>query len=1330
MKNTNKIRYAQAVLVAIVAALALSCMILSCAQPEGSISAGGPVGKGSVTITAFPGSSGSGLKTILPAETPEFTRYVVKLTKGDDTKTFDSDDDDDLIDLLEADGYPVPELDAGIWTVTVTAYHDAKAGNGYPVAQGTSDEVAVYAGEPTPITVGLKPLPIDWAGEEDLKGTFSYKVTVPSAATGTLTLGDITPVPLTGAGTPVDGDAAKKYYEDTIEVAPGYYRLSISLEKTDALGTLSAALLEEVHIYIGLDTTGDFEFDDTNFTSTVYFAGKIELPASVTGLTSGTLKTYSDANKTPVPGGELPTLTAFDWVLGIPKGNLAGTTKLYFEAEVKGDDGKTYVVAGDTGTTPLTDAGKPGITLKDDIPPGKVTDLSAVAETHTDNSGKVTLSWTNPADPDFYDAKVTWKPEGGTMGTITEKSGKQTVDITGLTLGLTYQFTVTTVDSVGHETLSNTASAFPPIDSTMSAQDLADLIDKLDPDADINLGSGGLSQTSVLDLGSRTVNITGDFEIPEGVTLKVGEGGKLTVIDGGKLEVKGELEVADGATLTVNGTVKVEVDSTEGYAGTLKVPALKDAPTSGAITFDSDGNVEIQHGAAVYYGVTPVIGPGVAAVGDEEFIYNWQTTGSDTVTLAKDNTTIFAGKFTVAEDTALAVGATIVLPEDSEFTVAEGVTLTVNGTIQLSGENSGSTFIAPELDEDGLPTNGKVEIAGTGKIEISQGATYKYAGAQGTVVVENSGSSALYGWNSNSSDGVLTLKAGNVIEVTDGILEVVNAENVFDGTKIVVANGAEFVVPKDKELTVDEAGAIEVAEGGTLTVAYESGAGTLNVNGALTVAEGAELGVGGTLVVGDTDEGYGGSLTVAGTLTTEADSSVTVDDGSTLTVAESGELTVAKTFKINEGGALNVDGKLTVSGSGATVTVNGNLTVGGTGEVGVTNGALVLNEVIGGTGIVKTGTDGSVSVADVDVLASVLAKSGTGKIAKLKLTESVTLDADTTIPLGLELDIENDKKLTVDDNLVLTLDGTLSGDGAVVTSGTGAYVSVGNKVALTSALAKSGTNKITNLTLTGGVAVTSTDTGVNVLAGATLTLASGVTLTLGSNAKITVKAGGAVAVDGTGLIDARYLKLGEGKWLSSAADVTIEREKITLGSNANAKFGGDDGSDATVLTGTAQNTNTFTVSSTKNATVSLKQDSNKLIIEGALVGAGTKYPTLGLGATAGISEKGGLTITSLTVDISAANTSVIKLENNSVGITLSNSDSVIKLDGDSNVAEVAGDNKKVSNLAIGGGVQVFAESNEASKKIGSFVGASSENTLTASGQAVEIKKGLTTAAGS
>ncbi|MDR2444615.1 MAG: hypothetical protein LBD44_01570 [Spirochaetaceae bacterium] len=256
MKTKYKI---YGILAAIAAATILSCMIMSCEQLEGP--AGGPAGKGTVVLTASTGgatNAGSALKTYIPKDGPEFSRYVLVFSKGDTTLP------EQNVTPEELDGGYSLELDAGTWTVAVTAYREFTIGDvgsdasaeEYAAAAGTAD-VEVSAGTTEDVTVNLAPIPIDDKADDPVNGFFTYEVSFPDKVEGTLTL--------TPWGENEEQPATLTSSERvTEEKAPGYYSLSISLTKTNG-GVSAARTLDVVHIYSGLETVVEITFEDDDF---------------------------------------------------------------------------------------------------------------------------------------------------------------------------------------------------------------------------------------------------------------------------------------------------------------------------------------------------------------------------------------------------------------------------------------------------------------------------------------------------------------------------------------------------------------------------------------------------------------------------------------------------------------------------------------------------------------------------------------------------------------------------------------------------------------------------------------------------------------------------------------------------------------------------------------------------------------------------------------------------------------------------------------------------------------------------------------------------------
>jgi hypothetical protein len=199
-----------------------------------------------------------------------------------------------------------------------------------------------------------------------------------------------------------------------------------------------------------------------------------------------------------------------------------------------------------------------------------------------------------------------------------------------------------------------------------------------------------------------------------------------------------------------------------------------------------------------------------------------------------------------------------------------------------------------------------------------------------------------------------------------------------------------------------------------------------------------------------------------------------------------------------------------------------------------------------------------------------------------------------------------------------------------------------------------------------------------------------------------------------------YLELGPGTWKASGQNVLITPNTISLYNGLGAKFGKDDGTEATVLAGPSQGgkstvATTYTASGAK---VTLGQSGDALTITGASSSA-----KLAAGATAGFWVKAGLIITTTTLDMSTDSDwcSVIYLDGSN-GITLANSDSVLLFNNDNEGTTYSlnyNDSAINTPITIGSSVQVMAIWNDSwyaggshNERFASFTGAGNDNTIT------------------
>ncbi|GHV73788.1 hypothetical protein AGMMS49940_10900 [Spirochaetia bacterium] len=123
--------------------------------------------------------------------------------------------------------------------------------------------------------------------------------------------------------------------------------------------------------------------------------------------------------------------------------NLRFLITLIAALALAGCDFASDITAPVTSVAPATDS----------TAPAEVGSLNAAA-----GNTQVVLTWTEPADGDFANVKITYP---GSFAQWVVPKGTQTITITGLTNDTQYTFTVKTVDTAGNESAGITATASP-----------------------------------------------------------------------------------------------------------------------------------------------------------------------------------------------------------------------------------------------------------------------------------------------------------------------------------------------------------------------------------------------------------------------------------------------------------------------------------------------------------------------------------------------------------------------------------------------------------------------------------------------------------------------------------------------------------------------------------------------------------------------------------------------------------------------------------------------------------------------------------------------------
>ncbi|GHU15589.1 hypothetical protein FACS1894163_02870 [Spirochaetia bacterium] len=283
-------------------------------------------------------------RTIMPTTPTQFSKYTVAFT---------ADGKAPVTATIESPATEVQQvLTTGTWNVAVTAFMQFSATGGteqeYAAASG-SGTVVIAENITTDLQVALTPLSM--TDTTAPKGIFSYKVTFPAGGTGTLTVKD-------KLGSVVTGLNEKSLTSNTpvsVELDSGYYDLSISL--TNGAGQ-KAGVFDRVHLYPGLKSKAEYIFTDADFTESIYLGGTVAITNPPSGITSTTVKAYSDALCTDLKGTF--TVSSGNWFGEVPVA-LRGQT-VYLTVTVS-NGSRTWTTPGSAQAITTTAAGLADIAL-------------------------------------------------------------------------------------------------------------------------------------------------------------------------------------------------------------------------------------------------------------------------------------------------------------------------------------------------------------------------------------------------------------------------------------------------------------------------------------------------------------------------------------------------------------------------------------------------------------------------------------------------------------------------------------------------------------------------------------------------------------------------------------------------------------------------------------------------------------------------------------------------------------------------------------------------------------------------------------------------------
>ena len=245
---------------------------------------------------------------------------------------------------------------------------------------------------------------------------------------------------------------------------------------------------------------------------------------------------------------------------------------------------------GKTVTVKAAPKGSGGGSSADTTAPAEVTALNAVA-----GDGKISLSWTNPADEDLYQVEITVSPAAGTLSNAVYLSAKKSENMSftaeGLTNGTAYTFTVRTIDkSLNKSEGTSTAEAVKPVDTS----------DKTPPAEVTNLqaaalaGAIRLTWTDPADADLWGIEITSDKEIIGRSVAPIPENAILVPKGQERLKIS-NLEVGKAYTFTVK-TIDESGNKSTGITTTAAIP-LAGEPMTLSLTQNptalTNGNVTI-----------------------------------------------------------------------------------------------------------------------------------------------------------------------------------------------------------------------------------------------------------------------------------------------------------------------------------------------------------------------------------------------------------------------------------------------------------------------------------------------------------------------------------------------------------------------------------------------------------------------------------------------------------------------------------------------------------------------------------------------------------------
>ena len=458
--------------------------------------------------------------------------------------------------------------------------------------------------------------------------------------------------------------------------------------------------------------------------------------------------------------------------------------------------------------------------------------------------------------------------------------------------------------------------------------------------------------TLVASTSQSEIDLTGSGVLQNAGQINVtGFGDSLTVING-ELQNSGGIDIALGASVDISG-------------GTLTMLSGGVLTGTGSVTLASEFNV----GAGVDFTLTNG-GPSLELTSGD-------IAGTGTLTNDGDITMTTGGAVNIADftntgDFKVTAGTGFTVSAGTNFTNSAGGTLTLEGSaaapgalLQVSSDWTNSGVI--DLTSDVNTAHGSLRFFGAtltnlGTLQTS-GTSSASPNTFGDALV-NSGTIDVNTANFQIGVTSVTNLSGGIVNVEDGnrllFDQIPGSANVFEnqsGGTITLNNTGQFFITNDNVVIND--GNLEIG-GGELSI---SGDGTFTQNSNIVLSTS-----GGKITVGDF--GTAGTLNGTGTLTAQANTTLSLDDNGVLALdtdafgvvsSNNNTFNVDSTLTLNAGSTFDLTGSNNLAGAGVfdnrqDITLDGE-TIGATFQQ--TAGTATLGDTVSvnGSFIVDTGAE-------------------------------------------------------------------------------------------------------------------------------------------------------------------------------------------------------------------------------------------------------------------------------------------------------------------------------------------------------------------------------------